>query len=145
MREIRQHYRNQDEHYLFEQNSEELQFVVYNQGEDVIHDASLSLVMPNHAAFYVANRLPKLFQDENFVDRTPAEQADYPSVSLSDDSIQVSGKLGDIESGELMEIFATPLRICAGSDLAGRRFGVQYSLFAKNLRAPARGKLRLLF
>lgn len=23
--------------------------------------------------------------------------------------------------------------------------GVQYSLFAKNLRAPARGKLRLLF
>jgi hypothetical protein len=145
MRQIRQRYRHQDEYFLFEQHSEQLQFVVYNQGDDVIRDASLSLVMPNHASFYVASQLPRLLQDERLVDRTPAEQAEYPSVALSDDSIQVSGKLGDIESGELMEIFTAPLRVCAGSELAGRRFGVQYSLFAKNLRAPARGKLRLLF
>jgi hypothetical protein len=145
MREIRQRYRSQDEHFLFEQHSEELQFVVYNQGEDVIRDASLSLVQPNHADFYVASQLPKILQDDRFVDRTPAEQAEYPSVSLSDDSVQVSGKLGDIPSGELMEVFTAPLRICVGNDLSGRRFGVQYSLFAKNLRAPARGKLRLLF
>jgi hypothetical protein len=145
MREIRQRYRSQDEHFLFEQHSEELQFVVYNQGEDVIRDASLSLVLPNHADFYVASQLPKILQDDRFVDRTPAEQAEYPSVSLSDDSVQVSGKLGDIPSGELMEVFTAPLRICVGNDLSGRRFGVQYSLFAKNLRAPARGKLRLLF
>jgi len=145
MRQIRQRYRNQDEHYLFEQHPEELQFVIYNQGEDVIRDASLSLIMPNHAAFYVASRLPKVLQDDRFVDRTVAELAEYPSVSLSDDSVQVSGKLGDIAGGELMEVFSAPLRICAGSDLSGRRIGVQYSLFAKNLRAPARGKLRLLF
>jgi hypothetical protein len=145
MRQIRQRYRNQDEQYLFEQHSEALQFVIYNQGEEIIRDASLSLVMPNHAAFYVASQLPSVLQDDRFVDRTPAEQAEYPSVSLSDDSVQVSGKLGDIEGGELKEVFASPLRICVGRDLSGRRFGVQYSLFAKNLRTPARGKLRLLF
>lgn len=145
MQQIRQRYRSQDEHYLFEQRAEQLQFVIYNQGDEVIRDASLSLVMPNHAAFYVASRLPKILQDDRFVDRTPAEQAEYPSVSLSDDSVLVSGKLGDIESGELMEVFTAPLRICVGNDLLGRRFGVQYSLFAKNLRAPACGKLRLLF
>jgi len=145
MRQIRQRYRSQDEHYLFEQHSQELQFVIYNQGDEIIRDASLSLVMPNHAAFYVASRLPKILQDDRFVDRTPAEQADYPSVALSDDNVQVSSKLGDIESGELMEIFTAPLRVCVGADLSGRRFGVQYSLFAKNLRAPAHGKLRLLF
>ena len=145
MRQIRQRYRSQDEHYLFEQHSESLQFVIYNQGDEIIRDASLSLVMPNHAAFYIASHLPRVLQDDRFVDRTPAEQAEYPSVSLSDDSVQVSGKLGDIESGELVEAFSAPLRICVGNDLSGRRFGVQYSLFAKNLRAPARGKLRLLF
>lgn len=145
MRQIRQRYRSQDEHFLFEQHSQELQFVIYNQGEEIIRDASLSLVMPNHAAFYVASQLPKILRDDHFVDRTPAEQAEYPSVALSDDSVHVSGKLGDIESGELKEIFTAPLRVCVGTDLSGRRFGVQYSLFAKNLRAPACGKLRLLF
>lgn len=145
MRQIRQRYRSQDEHYLFEQHSQELQFVIYNQGDEIIRDASLSLLMPNHAAFYVASQLPKILQDDHFVDRTPAEQAEYPSVALSDDNVQVSSKLGDIESGELMEIFTAPLRVCVGTDLSGRRFGVQYSLFAKNLRAPACGKLRLLF
>lgn len=145
MRQIRQRYRNQDEHYLFEQHSQQLQFVIYNQGDEIIRDASLSLVMPNHAAFYVASQLPKILKGDRFVDRTPAEQAEYPSVALSDDSVQVSSKLGDIESGELMEIFTTPLRVCVGTDLSSRRLGVQYSLFAKNLRAPARGKLRLLF
>lgn len=145
MRQIRQRYRSQDEHYLFEQHSQELQFVIFNQGDEIIRDASLSLVMPNHSAFYVASQLPRILQDDRFVDRTPAEQADYPSVALSDDNVQVSSKVGDIESGELIEIFTAPLRVCAGADLSGRRFGVQYSLFAKNLRAPARGKLRLLF
>lgn len=145
MRQIRHRYRSQDEHYLFEQHSEKLQFVVYNQGDEIIRDASLSLILPNHASFYVASQLPKLLQDGRLVDRTPAEQAEYPSVSLSDDTIQVSGRLGDIDGGELKEVFTSPLRVCAGNELLGRRFGIQYSLFAKNLRAPAHGTLRLLF
>ena len=145
MRQIRRRYQDEDEHYLFEEHAEELQFVVYNQGDEPIQDASLSLVMPNHAAFHVADRLPKLLRDNSYVERTPAEQADYPSVALDDGSVQVSGSLGDIPAGELIEVFVRPLRLCAGVELAGRRFGVQYSLFARNLRSPAKGKLRLLF
>ena len=145
MRQIRRQYKDEDEHYLFEKHAQELQFVVYNQGEEPIRDASLSLVMPNHAAFYVASRLPKLMQDNSYIERTPAEQADYPSVALDDGSVQVSGSLGDIPPGELIEVFTRPLRLCAGVELTGRRFGVQYSLFAKNLRSPAKGKLKLLF
>ena len=145
MRQIRRRFRNQDEYFLFDRNVEKLQFVIYNQGDEPIRDASLSLVMPNHAAFYVASQLPPILQDDSFVERTPAEQADYPSVALSDASVQVTGKLGDIPAGDLIEVFAAPLRVCVGGDLAGRRLGVQYSLFAKNLRAPAQGKLRLVF
>lgn len=145
MRQIEREYQNQDEHYLFEENAEQLQLVVLNQGEEPIRDASVSIVIPNHADFYVARNLPKLPRDDKFVDRTPAELADYPSVTLTDNAVQISGKLGDIPPGQFIDVFDTPLRLCAGKALSGKRFGLQYSLFAQNLRAPARGKLRLLF
>ena len=145
MRQIQRRYRNHDEHFLFEQHVRKIQLVVYNQGDDVIRDASLSVVMPNHAQFYVAKNLPNIPNDDKFIDRSPGEQAEYPSVNLGDDSIQVSGKLGDIPPGEFIDVFDTPLRLCVGDALRGKRFGMQYSLFAKNLRVPAKGKLRLIF
>ena len=144
MRQIERQYREQDEHYLFEQNGQPLQFVVYNQGDEPVRDASLTLVLPNHNAFYVATRLPKILDDGRFVDRMPSEQSDYPSVTLSDDSIRVAANLGDLPAGEIVEAFARPLIICAGNGLAGRRIGIRFSLHASNLRAPARSKLRLL-
>ena len=145
MRQIQRRYKNHDEHFLFEQHVRKIQLVVYNQGDDVIRDASISIVMPNHAQFYMAKTLPKIPNDDKFIDRSPGEQAEYPSVSLGDDSIQVSGKLGDIPPGEFIDVFDTPLRLCVGDALRGKRFGMQYSLFAKNLRVPAKGKLRLIF
>jgi hypothetical protein len=144
MHQIRRQYRDQDEHYLFDQHGQSLQFVIYNQGDEPVRDASLTLVMPNHEAFYVANRLPKRMEDGGFVERIPSEQADYPSVTLSDDKVRVSANLGDVPAGEIVEVFTRPLIICAGKDLAGRRIGIQFALDASNLRAPARSKLRLL-
>lgn len=145
MRQIERRYRNHDDYYLFEERTTRLQLVIYNQSDEAIHDASLSLVMPNHNAFHVATRLPKILRDERFIDRTPAEQSEYPAVSLKDNSVHVSVKLGDIEPGEPSEVFSEPLRICVGEELKGRRLGIQYSLFAQNLRTAAKGKLRLLF
>jgi len=144
MRQLERRYRDHDDHYLFEENATPLQLVVFNQGSEEIHDASLSLVMPNHTAFHIGTRLPKVPRDGKFIDRSPGEQAGYPAVSLRDDSIHVSVKLGDIEPGEPTEVFELPLRMCVGDDLKGRRIGVQYSLFAQNLRMAAKGKLRLL-
>ena len=145
MRENERRYSDHDKHFLFEQHANNVQLVVHNQGDETIIDASLSLVLPNHDSFHVADRLPKLPQDESFVDRTPGEQSEYPSVSLHPDSVQITAKLGDIPPGEPIQVFVTPLRVCVGAALKGRRIGVQYSLFAQNLRTPAKGTLRLLF
>jgi hypothetical protein len=145
MRQIERQYTDHDQHFLFEKNGQKVQLVVYNQGDEAIRDASLSVIMPNHAEFYVARNLPKVLRDDQFIERTPGERAEYPSVSMDDDSVQVSGKVGDIEPGEFVEVFGIPLRLCVGSGLGGKRFGMQYSLFAQNLRTPANGKLRLLF
>ena len=145
MQQLRVKYRNHDNHFLFESHAERLQMVVYNQGDEPIIDASLSLVMPNHNAFYVADKLPKLPRKDGFADRTPDEIASYPSVILKDDAVHVTVKVGDVPVGEPLDVFVSPLRLCVGKELSGKRFGIRYSLHGQNLRAPAKGNLRLLF
>ncbi len=135
----------EDRHFLFETNAQKIQIVVLNQGDDPIENASLSLLMPQHEAFYVANRLPKILRDGKFVDRSPVELTDYPSVILKDNVVHVSCLLGDVPSGTPVPAFERSLRICVGVELRGRKFGIQYALHGKNLRRPAKGKLRLLF
>jgi len=144
MSKIEAKYHMDDQHFLFETNAQKLQLVVYNQGDEPVQDASLSIVMPNHEAFYVASQLPKLRRNGKYVDRGTAEMAEYPAVSLKDDSIHVSSTLGEIPTYAPVNVFDIPLRICVGSDLDGRRLGIRYSLFGRNLRSPAKGKLRLL-
>lgn len=134
-----------DRHFLFETHAQKIQLVVLNQGDDPIENASLSLTLPQHDAFFVANRLPKILRDGEIVDRSPVELGNYPSVMLKNDSVQVSSSLGDIPSGFPVPVFERSLRICVGTDLQGRKFGIQYALFGKNLRRPVTGKLRLLF
>jgi hypothetical protein len=143
--EIRSKYRHQDNNFLFQERAQQLQLVAYNQGEDALIDASLSLALPNHSSFYVADTLPQRFINERFVDRTPDEIAQYPTVTLKDDAVQVSCSMGDIPAGEPINVFRSPLRMCIGGDLSGRRFGIRYALHAQNLRAPARGQLKLRF
>jgi hypothetical protein len=145
IKELRAKYRDQDNHFLFESRAEYMQMVVYNQGNEPIIDASLSLIMPNHNAFYVAGSLPKKPSKTGFAARTPDEIAAYPSVVLKDDSVQVTSKIGDIPVDEPVDVFISPLRLCIGRDLNGKRFGMRYSLHGQNLRSPAKGQLRLLF
>lgn len=145
MRNIRKKYRDHDNHFLYESHAERVQMVIYNQGSEPILDASLSLRLPNHNSFYLADGLPKVPRKDGFADRTPDEIATYPSVSLRDDSIQITQKIGDITPGAPIDVFGAPLRLCIGKDLKGKRMGVQYALHGQNLRAPAKGKVRLVF
>lgn len=145
MRQLERQYRDHDDHFLFEKHASNVQLVIFNQSDEPISDASLSLTLPSHEAFHIASELPRVPRDGGFVERPPNEQADYPTVSYGGNSIQVSVKLGDIPGGAPVEAFTIPLRICVGSELKGRRVGLQYSLVARNLREPAKGRLRLLF
>lgn len=145
MQQLKQQYRNHDDHFLYEQKATSVQLVVYNQGGELLREAAYSLLLPAREEFHVAGQLPKLRRDNSFAERTAREQSEYPGVTLRDKAIHVAGKLGDIPAGEPVEMFAAPLRVCAGSTLKGRRFGIQYSLTARNLRSPAKGTLRLQF
>ena len=145
MADIGKNHVDDDEYFLFEEHGERLQLVVHNQGSDPIENASLSLIMPAHASFHVAQQLPKLRKDGDYMDRRLSERERYPSVSVRDEAIHVSQSIGDIPADTPVDAFDMPLRICAGAELRGCRFGIRYSLFGRNLRSPARGKLRLVF
>jgi hypothetical protein len=145
LNQVRSKYRHQDYHFLFDDHAEKMQLVVYNQGEEPIIDASLSIALPNHNSFYVADELPKRPINGRFVDRTPDEISSYPAVTLKDDSVNVTAKIGDIPAGEPIEVFVSPLLLCVGAELSGRRFGIRYALHGQNLRAPAKGQLKLRF
>lgn len=138
---IKLKHRGDDERFLFDEKSESLQFVILNQGDEPIEDASLSLAMPNHGSFYVADHLPEPSPDSG----RRQEHGEYPRMRMKDDSIQVSKSIGMIPCGEPVLAFEVPLRVCAGSELKGRKFGVRYALSGANLRDPAKGMLRLVF
>jgi len=138
-------HRDDDERFLFEENAEKLQFVIYNQGDTPIHDASLTLTMPNHPSFLVADHLPNFVQDDPFVSQRLPEFGKYPAVKISKAAIHVSNTIGKVPCGEPVFAFDVPLRVCAGSELKGRKFGIRYALSAANLRYPAKGTLRLVF
>jgi len=145
MAELEKKHQQDDEHFLFETNAQKLQLVVYNQGDEPIQDASLSIVLPNHNAFYIANKLPKIRRNGEYVDRARGDSSEYPTVNLKDDAIHITNTLGEIPTCAPVDAFEVPLRVCVGSDLSGRRLGIRYALHGSNLRAPAEGKLRLLF
>ena len=121
-----------------------MQLVVYNQGEEAVRDVSISLVMPQHPSFHIANRLPPRLVDGRLSEQRSGNGA-YPSVREGAHAIKVSVTLGDIEAGSCVDVFSSPLKICVGKELAGKRLGIQYAMHAQNLRAPAKGKLKLLF
>lgn len=145
LRQVGDKYHHQDNHFLFRENARKLQLVVYNQGEEPVIDASLTLVLPNHAACHIANELPRRKINEIFVARTPDEISGYPTVAIKGDVVQIMTKIGDIPVGEPVEAFAAPLLVCVGNELQGQKFGMRYKLHGQNLRAPAKGRLKLIF
>ncbi len=145
MEQIRHKYDAEDREFLFETNAQTVQLVLYNQGHEPVVDASLVLVLPNDPDLYIADRPPMTRQDGKFVDRAAEELAAYPAVSLLDDSVHIKCRLERLPAGEPVEAFGSPLRLCPGPGLRGRKFGIRYSLQGRNLRTPAKGQLRLLF
>lgn len=137
-------YHQEDAVFLFEEHATELQLVVINQGANLIEEATLALTMPKHEALYVADKLPPLLRDNKFIDRPAIATDGYPAITIRKDAVLVSCKIGDLPPATPIDAFPVPLRICIGKELEGRKVGIHYSLFGRNLRAPVTGKLKLL-
>lgn len=143
IRAIEADYREEDAFFLFAQRGQSLELAVLNQGEETVCDASLAIALPANDEFHVADRPPPVRDGGELVPPGADEVARYPSVSCGRNGVRVAVAIGDLPPGEIVRVYDQPLRITAGHALAGRRFALQYSLLASNLREPAEGKLRL--
>lgn len=135
----------EDQWFLFETHAHKLQLAVFIQGQVALENASLTLRMPRHKALHVANGLPPDPENLPDADDGDAGLVDYPAVSVRQKEIYVASVLGDVAAGVPIDVFEVPLRICAGSELAGKRLNLRYRLFGSNLRQPVDGSLQLAF
>lgn len=143
IRAIEADYRDEDEYFLFAVRGQPLQLAVLNQGDEPVRDASLAIALPAYPEFHVAERPPPVRDGDGFSPPGADEVARYPSVSRGRNGVRVAVSIGDLPPGEIVRVFEEPLRVTAGLGLVGRRFALQYSVNAANLRGPAEGKLKL--
>lgn len=143
IRAIEADYRDEDACFLFAERGQSLDLAVLNQGEETVCDASLAIALPANPDFHVADRPPPVRDAGELNPPGADEVARYPTVSHGRNGVRVAVSIGDLPPGEIVRVFDHPLRITAGLALAGRRFALEYSLLATNLREPARGKLKI--
>ena len=136
-------YAREDERFLFEDHSCELQLIAYNQGEATLRNAGFSVALPRHPDIRVAESLNGQPIGDASSKPSPALQSGYPQVRQDDKCIKISARIGDIGPGEVREVFAVPPRLCFGTELSGRKIGINFTLTASNLRQPANGRLNL--
>lgn len=136
--QIRSRYALEDRKYMFGNGAGRIQTVVYNQSDEAILDASLVMLVPKADELHIADRPPE-------VEERLDDDSQYPAVDVLKNAIRITQRIGDIPAGQPHAIFPTPVLVCVGPALAGRRFGIRYILTGQNLRTPATGKLRLLF
>lgn len=131
-------YAEQDREFLFGANAQTIQTQIFNHGSEPITNATLVLVLPRDDEFLVARRVPSKSQASN-------DDATYPTVTLQNNAVRITQKIGTIPANNMINVFAEPLRVFAGHALKGRKFGIRYGLEGQNLRSAVKGRLRLLF
>ena len=130
-------YWREDQRHMFVDEGFDLEFVIFNHGDEPIREASLALVMPDLPGLFVARSLPNA---------TGADQDAYPSVGMRQDgAVFISDNIGDLPAGEMSPAFRKNPRIFASNELAGTKIAVRYELSARDLGTPCRGRLKLIF
>jgi hypothetical protein len=142
---VDQTFESEDQWFLFEENAQKLQFAVYSQGDSPVQNASLTLRIPDHEELCVATRVPARPGDDAPIHDGGRSMAEYPAVSIRDGEIYVASTLGEIPAAVPVDAFESPLRICAGTALDGKRLTIRYRLSGSNLGQPVDGRLVLTF
>ncbi len=139
-------YWHEDQHHMFVSNGADLDFVIFNHGETVIREASLTVAMPNLPGLFVARSIPGAGTGGKPPSGQRVDSDAYPSVGLrADGAIFISDNIGDLPPGEMRSAYRIQPRIFAASELAGTKMALRYELSARDLATPIRGRLKVKF
>jgi len=146
MESVTARYQARDDYHRYVEKGFELELLVFNQGEEAIEDASISLMSPSPDGFGIALSIPTRPVTDKAAGRKallPEAEQSYPSVGLFRGAYQVTENIGTLECGKKVQVFKSPLLISAEKRLVGQRVTLYYKLFGRNLRKPLTGNLTL--
>jgi hypothetical protein len=138
LRAVPESFRDADRHYRLEQCAVRLDLNVLNRGATPLAGAVLELLVPAVAGLDVVS------QPCPAPGQPPPDDA-YPEVRRERSRYRVRSALGTLDPGVPTAAFATPLRLLAGTELAGRKVALRYTLTAVGLNPPREGRVRLRF
>ncbi len=138
---VKEAYRSDDLHELYEVNAARVNLVIVNEGETYVEDASITIKIQKVDGLRVANRIHALPQRAGLfeVGSIPISSVfamNYPKVSNHMQYIEVRHSIGNLRHGIPTRAFEEPLRIVLEDTLIGQKVYLHCSLFGKQLRAP---------
>ena len=145
IKQLDEKHETSDYKFLYEDNVHKLQLTILHQGDTPLENASLAMALPIHDALHVAGAIPTGTPQTTAIQDCQSSAGCYPVVSFNGDRVHATATIGTIPAGVPVNAFDIPLRICVGSDLAGKQMSIRYKLFASNLSESVEGKLVVVF
>jgi hypothetical protein len=112
----------------------ELKLAVANTAPCALENAVLELQLPRDRGLSVGQKKS-----------ADAQARSQTKIDKEDAKVRVRSKLGNLEPGQVVPAFESPLMLGIGATMRGRKVGIQYALVARNLEKPVKGRLKIKF
>ncbi len=140
LEKVKETYRENDLYTYYELHSAKVNFIIINEGQTYVEDASISVEFPKVSGLAIA---PEIYLEPEDPDpfgirrvRLRTHWDRYPTVSEQEQCTTAYEKLGDLRHGLPKKAFENDLRIVLGGELAGETIELRCKIFGKQLRAP---------
>lgn len=149
LKDIKETYREEDLHYLFEQKGEKINIIILNNGDKYLEDASIQIKIKKDEGFAIADRIYEKPIQRNILDPASAfiepsfDSINYPSLNEDKNYYMFFENLKNLRHLIPTDVFDVPIRIVAGQQLIGKDILFDCKLFGKNLIKPIEFNLNL--
>ena len=139
LEKVKDSYRKDDLYELYEVHGEKINFVVLNEGESYVEDASIDVKIPRLDGLRVAQQIHQMpdrgpFGIERYVPGILGMQ--YPNVRYQKSHIRVRQDIGSLRHGIPVFAFQEPIRVVFEDALVGQKVELECLLYGKQLRTP---------
>lgn len=138
---VRSNYADWDNYYIFEENSERINFYIRNDGRGFLEDVKIQII-------FDANSI--MIADEIFDKPAGVFEIYHPSINYypyvynEGDSIIVEEEHNFIRHKDVSELLNEDLRVLIPPSYEGNTVEIKYIINAKNLPEPVSGNLRII-
>lgn len=137
---VREDFEEQDNYYLFEENSERINFYIENRGGIFLEDVKISFIF-NSEVFLIAEDIYE--KPGSIFDMPNRIINNYPYVYWDENNQIVEGEFDRIRHKEITKLFQEDLRVLIRPSCKNGKYDIKYIINAKNLSDPIKGKVNI--